>query len=48
MAEVKQDPTEVCWLTGQYSDQCICLMCMHKDECSGSDASDYYDDEEDE
>ena len=40
---MEQDPTEVCWLTGQYSDKCVCLMCMHKDECSGSDADDYED-----
>ena len=27
--------TELCWLTGNYTDDCICEFCEHKRECSG-------------
>ena len=36
------DATEKCWITGDYSDDCICEFCDHKYECSG-----YEDDEDD-
>lgn len=29
------NPTDVCWETGNYTDDCICELCDHKDECSG-------------
>lgn len=29
------DPTDVCWETGNYTDDCECEFCDHKDECSG-------------
>lgn len=32
------DPTEVCWNTGIYSDSCICDFCSHNFECSGYDS----------
>ena len=38
-----RDPNELCWQTGQYSDDCDCELCMHKSECSG-----YEGDEDDE
>lgn len=28
-------PTERCWQTGEFTDDCICDFCEHKDECSG-------------
>lgn len=36
-------PTEKCWLTGVYTDDCECEFCRHKSECSG-----YQDEDEDE
>lgn len=38
------EPTERCWETGNYTDDCICDFCSHKEECSGSDLHD--DDDE--
>lgn len=35
-------PTELCWLTGSFEDNCECEFCEHKYECSG------YEDDEDE
>ena len=35
-------PTEKCWQTGIYTDDCECEFCEHKYECSG------YEDEDDE
>lgn len=29
-----------CWETGEYTDDCICELCDHKDECSGYDDDD--------
>ena len=29
------DATEKCWITGNYTDECICELCDHKHECSG-------------
>lgn len=26
---------ELCWSTGNYTDECDCELCMHKHECSG-------------
>lgn len=26
--------TELCWQTGEYTDDCICEFCEHKSECS--------------
>ena len=34
------DYNEMCWNTGIYSDCCDCMLCSHKDECSGSDMED--------
>lgn len=28
---------ELCWQTGTYDDNCFCMLCPHRDECSGSD-----------
>ena len=30
-------PTELCWQTGNYTEECVCEFCAHKYECSGSD-----------
>ena len=30
-------PNEKCWETGNYTDDCNCNLCPHKDECSGYD-----------
>lgn len=32
--------TDRCWETGEYTDDCICELCDHKDECSGYDDDD--------
>lgn len=29
------DANELCWETGNYSDDCICELCDHQHECSG-------------
>ena len=34
-------PEEYCWATGNYTSECDCEFCNHKEECSG------YDGEED-
>ena len=36
------DYNEICWKTGDYSDECFCEFCEHKHECSG-----YTDDNDD-
>lgn len=36
-------PTELCWQTGNFTDDCECELCDHKEECSG-----YEDDDDDE
>lgn len=33
-------PTELCWQTGNYTDECCCEFCEHRDECSGSEDKD--------
>ena len=33
-------PTEVCWQTGEFTPECECEFCMHKDECSGYEGED--------
>ena len=33
-------PTELCWQTGDYTDECYCEFCEHSDECSGSEDKD--------
>lgn len=30
-------PNEKCWETGNYTDNCDCYLCGHKDKCSGYD-----------
>lgn len=35
-------PTDLCWRTGNFTDDCECEFCEHKEECSG------YEDEDDE
>ena len=27
--------TDICWQTGNYTDECDCEFCSHKQECSG-------------
>lgn len=34
------NPTEKCWQTGAYSDDCECEFRAHKHECSGYDGED--------
>lgn len=29
------EPTELCWQTGNYTNDYICEFCDHKEECSG-------------
>lgn len=33
-------PIELCWQTGDYTDECYCEFCEHSDECSGSEDKD--------
>lgn len=33
-------PTELCWQTGVFSDDCECEFCDHKEECSGYEEND--------
>ena len=33
-------PTDKCWETGEYTDDCNCGCCDHKEECSGADLDD--------
>lgn len=33
-------PTDICWQTGNYTDDCICEFCDHRYECSGYDNND--------
>ena len=28
-------PYDKCWETGEYTDNCTCELCPHKNECSG-------------
>lgn len=37
--------SDLCWLTGVYTDDCICDFCDHRFECSGYDSSDDDDDD---
>lgn len=30
------NPTEHCWETGDYTDECVCDLCDHMYECSAS------------
>lgn len=39
-------PTELCWLTGNYTDDCVCEFCEHKGECSGYEDHDDEDDDD--
>lgn len=34
------EPTELCWETGNYTDDCDCELCCHNFECSGYDSDD--------
>ena len=38
---MRMSPSDRCWATGCYTDDCICEICDHRFECSG------YDDHED-
>lgn len=38
------NPTEHCWATGEYTDDCICDFCDHRHECSGYDHDEDDDD----
>ena len=33
-------PTDKCLETGEYTDDCNCEFCDHKEECSGADLDD--------
>lgn len=33
-------PTELCWQTGVFTDDCECEFCDHKGECSGYEEDD--------
>ncbi len=33
-------PTEICWETGYYTEECFCAYCEHRNEC---DALNYND-----
>lgn len=35
-------PSDICYATGNYTDDCVCEICDHRFECSG-----YNDDEDD-
>ena len=30
----------LCWKTGNYTDECVCELCLHNFECSGFDVHD--------
>ena len=34
------NPTDLCWETGVFTDDCECEFCNHKEECSGYDKND--------
>ena len=36
----QMNDNESCWQTGNYTDQCDCETCNHKEECSGYDKDD--------
>lgn len=38
--DISETATEYCWRTGNYTDDCVCALCLHRDECSGSDVDD--------
>lgn len=42
------EANEICFRTGNYTDDCNCELCEHKEECSGYEHGDddYYEDEE--
>ena len=33
---ITDEANEYCWKTGHYTTSCDCGMCLHQDECSGS------------
>lgn len=37
-------PTNLCWETGKFTDDCCCDFCEHREECSGYDKNDDDDD----
>ena len=37
-------PTDLCWETGKFTDDCCCDFCEHREECSGYDKNDDDDD----
>jgi hypothetical protein len=37
-------PTDLCLETGEYTDDCCCDFCTHREECSGYDGEDDDDD----
>ncbi len=39
-----EELNELCWETGNFSDECICELCPHHDECSGYNDPDDDDD----
>lgn len=34
---------DICWETGNYTDECCCECCVHQYDCSGNDNGDYDD-----
>lgn len=39
-------PTDLCLETGEYTDDCCCDFCTHREECSGYDGEDDDDDQQ--
>lgn len=39
-------PTDVCWETGVFTDDCECEFCSHKEECSGYTGDAFEEDDE--
>lgn len=33
-------PSDICWETGNFTDDCFCEFCEHRYECSGADLHD--------
>ena len=37
------ETTDQCWETGTFTDDCICELCEHRNECSGYEDHDEED-----
>ncbi len=36
-----KDPNEICYETGEYTDECVCEICDHRFDCSGYEGDDW-------